>query len=149
MAHTDPITMRYYSLVGSRCVSIGSERTRIEKTLQVAEIPESYNTLSVCVKDAENCSMCSKCMRTLLTMEIAGVIDRYSASFDMDIYRQHRDEYIRKLFQSRDPFAHEIINFAKEKDFSFPRKYFALTQIYYHKNNPNRITRFAISYIDQ
>lgn len=143
LAHTDPILLPLLSTEVLDCVSVGSEYTRIEKTLQVAEIPESYTTLNVCVKNAANCSLCTKCLRTLLTMEIAGVLDRYSSVFDLDIYRQHRDLYIGKLLQNEHPFAQEIIHFAKEKNFPLPKKYITKAKINDLKNSHNPIMRLA------
>ncbi len=67
--------------------SSGSEHTRVEKTLRVADLPVTYRTLDVCARGRMppgNCSACIKCLRTLLTLEIAGVVDRYAPVFDLD-----------------------------------------------------------------
>jgi hypothetical protein len=58
MAYSDTIALPLLSTEVLDAISVGSEYTRIEKTLRVAEIPDSYGTLDVCVspKKAGNCS---------------------------------------------------------------------------------------------
>ena len=48
----------------------------------------------MCVTEADNCSACDKCLRTLLTLEVLGVLERYRAVFDLDVYARHRDRFI-------------------------------------------------------
>jgi hypothetical protein len=121
-SYFDLITFPMLSTEALDLFSVGSEYTRVEKTLRVAEIPDSYSTLNVCFSrdSAENCSVCSKCMRTLLTLEIAGLTDLYSASFDLNAYRRSRNKYIRSIFGSHDLYRREIIQFARERGYSFP-----------------------------
>ena len=55
--------------------SHGNQYTRVEKTLLSADVPASHTSLNVCVtplRDGGNCSRCPKCLRTELTLEIAG-----------------------------------------------------------------------------
>lgn len=106
---------------------VGGEYTRLEKTLRVAEISESYGTLDVCIKtgnhdvsDHQNCSTCSKCLRTLATLDIAGYLERYSASFDLAAYKIHRDKYFATLLGSTHPSMQDIAKFANERNYSFP-----------------------------
>ena len=105
--------------------STGSEYTRVEKTLRVAEVMPSYSSLDVCANPNNttgytNCSTCSKCLRTLATLEIAGLIDHYSGVFDLNAYRSRRDVYFAKLLGSHTPLQKEIVQFAKQRNYSFP-----------------------------
>jgi hypothetical protein len=91
----------------------------------VADVPESYATLDVCVNakyDGKytNCSRCWKCLRTLATLEIAGRLDCYQGVFDIDAYESQKDSYFLELMESDNPYAREIIQFAKDMSFSFP-----------------------------
>ena len=97
-----------------RAVSTGSEHTRVEKTLQVADLPASYRALDVCARGdaAGNCSTCAKCKRTLLTLEIAGLVERYAAAFDLAAYREGRDRYCGTVLRSKAPLNREIVAFA-------------------------------------
>lgn len=123
MGHSDLVTLPLLSTETLNAFSVGSEYSRVDKTIKVAQLEDSYKTLDVCVnnKVVENCSTCSKCMRTLLTLEIAGLIDLYQNVFNLDLYYANRNNYIAyKLINSDDIFAKEIITFAKNKDFKFP-----------------------------
>lgn len=126
MGYTDSITLPLLSTKTLDAFSTGSEYTRVEKTLRVAQIPDSYGTLDVCAEDKNtsgytNCSACFKCLRTLATLEIAGYLERYSQVFDLEIYKRHRIGFFTELLQSQEPLLREIAQFAKERDFPFPR----------------------------
>lgn len=121
MANSDAITLPLLSTESLDAVSVGSEYTRVEKTFRVANLKESYDSLNVCMKNDRNCSRCEKCMRTLLTLEIAGLLDLYSNSFDLNKYRNYRDEYIVKILQSSWSLHREIIEDASSQNFRFPR----------------------------
>ncbi|HQO59072.1 MAG TPA: hypothetical protein PLT76_10200 [Candidatus Omnitrophota bacterium] len=122
MAFSEPVALPFLSTETFEAVSAGGEYTRVEKTLRVSDIPDSYNTLDVCVsgENAGNCSVCWKCLRTLLTLDIAGRMARYSASFDLDAYRRKKEAYITEVLRSRDPFLKEIVRFAAVCGYSFP-----------------------------
>jgi hypothetical protein len=149
VARGDPHNANYYELIIFPLLStevldlfsVGSEYTRVEKTMRVAEIPDSYSTLNVCFSrdTPENCSTCSKCMRTLLTLEIAGLIDLYSASFDLNAYRRRRNKYIRSIFGGHGPFNRDIIQFARERGFSFPFRLKVLARLEHLAENIQRL----------
>ena len=128
MAYCDTITLPLLSTEILEASSVGSEYTRVEKVLRVAEIPDSYDTIDVCVNanyagEYINCSRCWKCMRTLATLEIAGFIERYSPSFDLSYYWHRRSEYFRDLLarQGRpQPNDREVIQFAQERGYLLP-----------------------------
>lgn len=71
--------------------------TRVEKTRMVANFEPSYKYLNVCEKATFNCGVCSKCLRTLLTLEIIGAIDKYKSIFNVDAYLKKRAKYIAKV----------------------------------------------------
>ncbi|AUT01633.1 hypothetical protein CLI64_15260 [Nostoc sp. CENA543] len=123
MGYSDAVTLPLMSTEVLDAFSVDSEYTRVEKTIRVANIEDSYQTLDVCVHAdrAYNCSTCFKCMRTLLTLEIAGSIEHYANIFDLKAYAQEREKYIAyKVLQSNDPLIREIVSFAQERNFKFP-----------------------------
>ena len=122
VATSDPISLPLLATDALDVLSVGSEYTRFEKTLRVAELADSHDSLNVCVNspDGRNCSQCWKCMRTLLTLEIAGLAQRYIKSFDMAIYHRHRDRYISTILCNPDPLLREVREFAKQRGFRFP-----------------------------
>lgn len=115
-------------LLSTECIesfSVGSEYTRVEKTIKVAELPDSYRALDVCVNSRNvgpyvNCSECWKCLRVLATLEIAGLLERYSAVFDLDKYRRKRLVYFAKLLTGNSDMLREIISYGNEKKFAWP-----------------------------
>lgn len=125
LAYNDLITLPLLSTDTLDAFSVGSEYSRVQKTLRVAELPDSYGTLDVCVNTSNssshtNCSKCWKCLRTLATLEIAGYLERYSDSFDLDIYKSQREQYFATVLGSHDPLLREIVELANERSFSFP-----------------------------
>lgn len=126
MGFSDTITLPLLSTEILDAMSVGNEYTRVEKTLRVAEeVPVSYTTLDVCTNAHNtngytNCGTCNKCLRTLVTLEIAGYLEHYFAAFDLNAYKSQRNKYIATLFGSRLGFEREIIQFAKERNYTFP-----------------------------
>ncbi|MEI6634314.1 MAG: hypothetical protein WCP22_10920 [Chlamydiota bacterium] len=120
MGYSEPVTLPLLSPEALDVLCVGSEYTRVEKTLCVAGIGDSHGSLDVCVRGeaAGNCSACWKCMRTLLTLEIAGLLDRYSGVFDLRAYREGRDRYLEEVLRSDDPLLREIVAFAGARGFA-------------------------------
>jgi hypothetical protein len=153
MAHSDTITLPLISTEALDMISSGSQYTRVEKTLKVAGIEESHRSLDVCTEESPhmiNCSACFKCMRTMLTLEIAGKLERYANVFDLDTYKKNRDLYIEEVLQSKDPLLWEIANFIKTSGFHVPlssrfylrrRLFFITTSVKRSANIPMRIAR--------
>jgi hypothetical protein len=122
IANIDPIIFPLLSTNSINLVSVGCEYTRPDKTVLVGNVEESYQSLDVCVSVSgdNNCSTCWKCKRTLLTMEIAGIIERYEKVFDLSAYRRVRSDYIAEVILSKEIFHKEIKDFAKDNSFRFP-----------------------------
>ena len=128
IARIDTLLLPLLSTKALDIISTGSEYSRVEKTLKVAEIKDSYSSLDVCVdpNSAGNCSKCWKCMRTMLTLDIAGLLDKYQNVFDIPKYHQGKTQYIGKILYDPlfrcDPLVHEIIQYAKDQNYKFPKK---------------------------
>ena len=122
MSHSDPAALPLLSTESLDIHASGSEYTRVMKTLRVASIEDSFYFLDVCTNPtkAGNCSKCKKCLRTLLTLEIAGLIDKYSKAFDLLIYKRGRKKFMGEVLSSNDPFLREIAQYAKDQRYSFP-----------------------------
>ena len=154
MGHSDLVTLPMLSTETLDAFSIGSEYSRVQKTLRVAELPDSYGTLDVCVNDHNlsghtNCSRCWKCLRTLSTLEIAGeeYLERYCDSFDLNIYMSEKKSYLGRLLGSDDPLAREIVKFAYVKNYSFP---ISSHLRYYSELFPiTRLARYGLSKLMQ
>lgn len=105
----------------------GGECTRIDKTRWLADFPLSQDYLDVCFK-FRNCGRCSKCYRTLLTLDVFDKLDNFSKVFDIDNFNTLRDFKTESLLKHKsfayawllevrktDPFARDIYSVAKQK----------------------------------
>jgi hypothetical protein len=78
--------------------------------------------LDVCVRNdrAGNCSTCKKCVRTLLTLEIAGLQERYARVFDFEAYRRERHWRVARILRKNLAMSLEIKALARERGYRFP-----------------------------
>lgn len=125
LGYSDAITLPLLSTDTLDAFSVGSEYSRVEKTLRVVEAPESHRMLDICVNvnnasGFTNCSTCWKCLRTLATLEIGGHLEHYSSCFDLDAYKGKRIDYFTTLLGSHDPLLKEIVQYAKDRNYPFP-----------------------------
>jgi len=104
-------------------VSGGSACSRVQKTMAICSDPLVQKYLNVCNDHqtiAKNCSLCYKCERTLLTLDILGVIDRFSESFDLNKFnKRERARYIATVLNNRkkDPLLQDICNLAEQRHY--------------------------------
>ena len=103
----------------------GCQYRRVDKTKNIADWDISKKYLNVCVSDTpdgSNCSLCSKCLRTLLALEILGKLDDYSGNFNIERYRQRSEKHKLDCLKAYNvgPFMTELVDFAKENNFPMP-----------------------------
>lgn len=139
LPRSEPVFLPLLGTSSVDLISTGSEYTRVEKTLKIAAINDTRQLLDICVKAKQaqnvgkvNCSICWKCMRTLLTFEIAGHLGKYEHLFDLNLYRKYRHRYIATILKKDDPLTREIISFAREQNYKLPMsaKFLAYTGLY-------------------
>ena len=102
--------------------------TRIEKTKALADYDLAKEYLDVCFR-FNNCGKCSKCFRTLLTLDLFGKVDEFNRVFDVEAYKKHKDEAYGWLLSAKNGdqkndnavFAREIYQLAKEKHVTIPK----------------------------
>jgi hypothetical protein len=144
--HSDAVTLPLMSTGAVSALSVGSEYSRVEKTLKLTSIPDTHDSLDVCFFEHAgsriNCSICEKCLRTMFTLELAGALDKYSKCFDKIAYMQHRENYLADLLGSASPLACELIHYASQISFEFPNTSLAKHRHRQrHKWHPVRIAR--------
>jgi hypothetical protein len=108
MSFADPLILSMLGTEDLEFVSAGSRYSRLDKVKRVASFPDSYGFLDVCVGDAQrrayaqypNCSVCWKCGRQLLTLELLGKLDAYREVFDLDRYRAARTDILASVLRS-------------------------------------------------
>ncbi len=83
-----PLLDPLWSTESTRIVNDGAEATRVEKIVsRIAQSEVALEHLRVCWKNPDgryNCGMCEKCIRTMVSLKIAGVLDRCT-SFDRPV----------------------------------------------------------------
>lgn len=123
MGYADAVGVALLSTETTQCISAGGQYTRFEKTELIAHEPETFATLDVCVQPKKgmlNCSTCWKCLRTELTLEIAGALDNYTAAFDLHEYRRVRTLFIATVLRSHDALNKEIAEQIRARGFKVP-----------------------------
>lgn len=105
-------------------ISDGCQYQRSEKTQNIADWIIAQKYLNVCVnsKYGENCSMCSKCMRTLIPLEAMGKLDEFSKIFDLKAYREHAFKNKCKIVADfgKEGYATDNVNFARKMGMHLP-----------------------------
>ncbi|MFO8234690.1 MAG: hypothetical protein R6U04_04695 [Bacteroidales bacterium] len=119
--YLDHIDFHLLSTESMECILSGSEYPRVEKTRRVAKLELSYRYLYVCtntkLREAENCSVCFKCARTLLTLEILGLLHLYENLFDIQKFKRIRRGYIESIIYEQDPYGKEILDIASQYNY--------------------------------
>jgi len=115
----DPLAFHMLSTETLDCISTGGQLSRVEKTRRVADYEMSYRFLNVCVDpsaEGRNCSTCFKCCRTLLTLDLLGLAERYSEVFDLERFGKVRRRYIDEsvLHARNGGNEYEILELARE-----------------------------------
>jgi hypothetical protein len=124
MTKADSILLPALSTERTELCSVGCEHTRVEKTRRIAPLDVTQRYLDVCIMEGDrNCSRCEKCMRTLLALELDGTIDAFKERFDLDVYREHRDQFIARVWAETEEDYHlELQEFMKAKGVTPPPK---------------------------
>jgi len=129
--YCDPIILPLLSTESTEIISDGIQYTRVEKTLRILNYEPVYRYLNVCVSGDdthENCSVCSKCCRTLMTLNSIGRLEDFKNVFDIEKYRNIAEKkYISKqvLIQNKDLFAKYNVKLAKENNIRLPNRLYS------------------------
>jgi len=133
-AYSDPFTIHLFSTEKVTAIPFGGQVPRTEKTRQIADYEASQQFLNVCVDyvpGAKNCSVCRKCCRTLLTLEILGYIDKYSRAFDLKKYKKVRSKYLFKILRNKNnSLNRELLSVAKSNKFHISCKILITSKAY-------------------
>ena len=109
-------------------VDDGNMLDRSQKTALVAGYEPATRYLNVCYGHDTldtNCSVCGKCRRTLLTLEILGKLDAFDKVFDVGRYRR---EVRRRLIaetivhEKTNLFAKHLMDLARERKIDLRRE---------------------------
>lgn len=95
----DPIALPLLSSENLYLQSEGGQYNRSEKIMAVVDLEVVQNNLHVCVDHQVdgNCSVCQKCVRTLLIIDFLGRLEKFSKVFDLDKYFSVKNERLRRV----------------------------------------------------
>ena len=106
----------------------GCQYTRSEKIEKIQDWDIAQKYLNVCLSprdDASNCSMCQKCIRTLLVLETINKLEEFSGVFDLEPYRKHRNVMKAYFASSNDIQSVALTEYLRKHDVSMPIKPYA------------------------
>ncbi len=132
IAYLNAFLLPWLSTESLDFIDDGGFYDRSQKTVLVSGYEPASRHLNVCSNHDTldtNCSICPKCCRTLLTLEILGKIDEYKAVFDVEKYRREaRRLYIAQTLVNakREMFYRHIVDLAREKGFDLRKEVNAL-----------------------
>lgn len=131
--------------------------TRVEKTAYLSAHPITSKYLDVCwaaqwaygfvnnqsvfnEKVNKNCGKCDKCLRTILTLDLLGRLNKYEHLFDMDYYNRNKNKYIFKVIRLKDKnvFCREMSELIREKN--IPLSF--LSRVFMYDTIINKMIRF-------
>lgn len=96
--HYELLSLQCFSTHSLRIHSEGGAKTRFEKMQQLITFTPAQKYLHVCTNDeGENCNLCGKCFRTLITLDALGALEQFQHVFDINYYKKNRQKYLRQL----------------------------------------------------
>ncbi len=151
----DLFNVQMLSTESTNFFASAAQYSRLERTLMVAEHPETYQKLDVCTNpslqsDFVNCSTCYKCLRTQLTLDFANKLELYKDVFDINKYYKIKDQYIGQLItkNKKSPLDKEVIEFLKLHNYkpSTIIYYYGVTSwLIFHKIKFKKLIRSQIN----
>lgn len=114
-AYYEMFALPMFSTDATQFYSSGAAYSRLQKTQMVSNYQPSYNSLNVCWLHDVNCGKCEKCIRTLVTLDLLGALEKYSEVFDVDTYMKNRERNVGKVFAyaKTDPLFLEIASYSR------------------------------------
>jgi len=105
-----------WSSSGTQVLHDGAAYSRVERTETVAGFPPAHKALHVCqAEGATNCSRCEKCFRTMLTIEVLGVRERFADCFDWSAFGIDKVASVITVGGGLPIFYREILDAAKQR----------------------------------
>lgn len=120
LAIIDDLLLPLLSSYTVECRSVGSEYTRLEKTIKVSEMIDAYDHLDTCIGKQKspyiNCGQCRKCTRALLTFELVGNKEKFHKVFNLKNWNAVKSQYLNELPKREQLNDKELYNYIKNKE---------------------------------
>ena len=112
---------------GCELILDGAQYLRSEKIVRIADMKIAQQHLNVCVNNSpeyigENCSICEKCLRTEMALDIAGKLSEFDTVFDINKFKSQISLYKNDLILAYNlsPAAKDNVDFANEHNYPMP-----------------------------
>ncbi|UJH91039.1 hypothetical protein LZ575_20620 [Antarcticibacterium sp. 1MA-6-2] len=120
----DSLILNMLSTESTTFFSAVANLTRLERTSFIADFEGTYDHLDICTsprrkqEEGINCSKCKKCLRTALTLDLLGKLERYENVFHLDVYRKNKDNFIWYIISTRNDnqISSDLYKLLKEKN---------------------------------
>ncbi|GEC73671.1 hypothetical protein SAMN05443543_108166 [Flavobacterium flevense] len=148
----DLLTLQMVSTESVRFYSSLSDKTREERTRLISKYQIAFDYLDVCVdpksaKGKINCSKCSKCMRTQITLDVFGSLNFFNNVFDMEVYQRHKNKYISGLIvnKKRSKMDKNVWNLLVQNNYKITFLHFAVAWMIILEEKTNNLKKFVKS----
>ncbi len=98
--HYELLSLNCFSTKSLRIYNEGAAQNRLEKTIDIANMPIAQKYLHVCTREGSNCGKCPKCKRTILSLYALGVLDSFKMCFNLQYFNKNKDDYLVWLYQN-------------------------------------------------
>lgn len=116
-AGADLVVLPNISIPGLQFYSGGSEMSRFDKTMYIADNSTVQRYLNVCSYDTVNCGHCDKCERTMIILDLLGKLDNFHEAFkDREYFYKKRWKLMGRILDAKkdDLFYNEMKNYVRD-----------------------------------
>ena len=135
-----------------KMISYSNNYNRVEKTKSIVRLELSKSFLDVCLIEKKsrqativNCSRCSKCIRTMVTLDVLGELSHYDKAFDLELYEKKKIQYVADILYksiiNKSVLAIEIQNRMKMTKYKINIRAYAFVVLIGVKNQLNKFLR--------
>ncbi len=124
-AEYDTLVLPLISISNLDFYSGGLVLERLEKTSLMADNKIVQKYINVCAYETDNCGKCSKCIRTMLALDLLGKLDNFKESFkDMSFYRANKWKYMALIYEAdeKDTYMYELKKYIRKSNIKYSTK---------------------------
>ncbi len=132
-AVTDICNDQIFGTESLELVVDGAQYRRSEKIERLLDFPPFYKYLNVCVSarpTPDNCSVCHKCLRTELALDILNRLDEFRDVFDIEKFKSRRFKYKCQTVVSRKTDIYSNDNCALAQRMGYPMPPYIIAWLY-------------------
>lgn len=118
----DTFLFELFSTENTAVHPVGGDVPRIKKLEALSSFEPAYRHLHPCIyaSSEHNCSVCSKCIRTMTALDVLGTLEKFENVFDVKVFESKKDDYYAQILsQSKNAHYYEIISVMNEKGLKF------------------------------